>query len=87
MLSLWNFFFDIFDVTMHRKAPEAKIQKRQRKRKGTERIDVNLKRKKILTLCRINLKRWVLYTLLVNINGYVSFLINTPDTVVKGYSR
>ena len=33
--------FDIFDVPIPQKAPEAKIQKSQKKRRYTERIDIN----------------------------------------------
>ena len=73
--------FDTFDVPIPQKAPETKMQQRQI---GKEPIQSTLTQiGKDLTLCRVNLKRTVLYNLLVNSNGYVPFLINTLDTIMR----
>ena len=45
---LMEFAFDTFDVPIHRKVLETRIQKRRikRKRTGTERIEINSKRER-----------------------------------------
>ena len=64
------------------KSSRDKNTKSKRKREDTERINIKPKKEEY---CRVNLKKGgVLYTLPMNINGYVPYNINTLDTCEVG---
>ena len=73
--------FDTFDMPIPWKDPKAKIQKRQRGKEGMQRESTSTQKGNDTVQSKF--KGGVLYTLPVNSNRNVLFLINTLDAIAR----